>query len=301
MPSVAVRSRSALVPLFLAFSLPLGAQAAVPGADVNAATDSGRQRSPLFFGSAYTLPRGARGISFQYGMSGERERGQHGLMGETNFQRDYMASTTSAYWGVRDWLTLGGSLEFAADEYTFYRTDGSPDPLTGLPTYFNGSSFGLSDIRLFGRARLYRSAGGAAQVALNASASTLAGQIGLNGSRSAASVGLAYAQQAGPFTLHLAPSYEARDNDGSFQQVAGALTFPLLPRVTGSVEGVFQSARRGDWNRAATDPIREIGGGLRFDLGRVKLDLGIRQSLTEASGPDGASRLRLVLGTHVKF
>lgn len=302
MPSHAIpSSRSALVPVFLAFSLPLGAQAAIPGADVNAASDSGRQRSPLGFGSAYTLPRGARGMSFQYGMRGERERGQHSVMGETSFERQYMASTLSTYWGVRDWLTLGGSLEFSANEYTFFRRDPSADPVTGRPMYANDASFGPSDARVFGRARLYRSRNGGTQVALNTAASVFAGQLGLSGSRSAASVGLAFAQRAGPFTLHLAPSYEARDNDGSFPQVAGAVVFPLLPRVSASLEGAFAASRRGDWNRAATDPISEVGGGLRFDLGRVKLDLGLRQSLGDASGPSSASRFRMVFGTHVKF
>jgi hypothetical protein len=280
---------------------PLGAQAAIQGTDIDAAADSGRQRSPVFFGGAYTLPKGARGISFQYGMSKERERGNHSVFGETSYEREHLGSSISAYWGVRDWLTLGGSLETSALMSEFYAIDGGLDPATGRSYSHSGTSFGRGDIRAFGRARLYRSVSGATQMALNASVSTLSTQLGLNGSRSAASVGLAFAQQAGPLSLHLAPSYEARHNGGSFAQIAGAIVFPLLPRVTGSIEGVAASRRNGDWNRATTGPLGEVGGALRFDLGRVKLDLGLRHSVGPASGPESASRARIVLGTHVKF
>jgi hypothetical protein len=305
MPSSAVRRRTSLLTFSLALAAPLGAplgaplaaQAPVHGTDINAASDSGRQRSPILFGSAYTAPVGTRGVSLQQAASLEHDRVAL-LDSATSYHRRAFASTLSAYWGVRPWLTVGGSLGFSSTQNEISRSSGTNASQPGQWVSYPTSSIG--DLRAFGRARLYRSASGAMQVTANAAIA--ASPSSSSGSRPALTtiVGLALAQRVGPLSLHLAPTIET-GNGGAFAQVGGAIVFPIMPHVSGSFEGVASGARPASWGTPSLDPMFELGGGLRFDFGRLRMDLGHRQvTLPNASKWD-PQRMRFVLGTHVTF
>lgn len=289
----------------------LGAQAPTFGTDINAAAETARDRAPLFFGSALVAPKGYFGVSLLgTGGNGERTLPMPGGPG-TQYGRAW-TSTLSAVWGASSRLTLGAQLGVGRTTREIEWSE--PVSVGGAPAArrSEGSEWSRMEARLHGRYQLLERADGATRVALNASLAWADEDVGY------ATAGLAVAQRIGRVSLHLAPELRLResvpartvtfDGQAPFEfagrralafDVRGAAVVPITRRVSWSLEGIGTNVAA---PAQGYDPrLFELGTGFRFDLGRVKLDLGYRQRLWGEDTWEGVAKRRLVLGTHWTF
>jgi hypothetical protein len=312
MPSVAVRSRSALVPLLLvASALPLGAQAPVHGTAIDAAGQTDRDRAPLFFGSAYVAPKGHLGLSLAGSALTDRRMFGSGSDDQQLdlYQRGW-GSTVSAAWGATSRLTLGAQLAVGRtdSEYRWLASPTGPGDEPSRRT-LRAASWSPGDLRVEARYRLLET--NATKLALNASLSWPNSEWGYG------TVGLALARRAGRASLHLAP--ELRFRPGAAARVLefpgeAPYRFPGRTPVTLDLRSgvAFAIAKRVSWTlegmgtnvlgATTRDPrLFELGTGVRLDLGKTLLDLGYRRVVWSGNGADIVGRHQFVLGTHWKF
>lgn len=289
---------------------PLGAQAPTTGTDINAAAETERDRAPLFFGSALVVPKGYFSISLLgTGGSGDRTLPMPGGPG-TEYLRAW-GSTMSAVWGATPRLTLGAQVGVGGTRREYEWS--SPLEAGGPSVAQRGESFqwATPSVRVHARYLLLEQGDGATRLALSSSLLTPSRY-----DRTVATVGLALSQRVGRVSFHLAPDVRIREGEPLTRwevdaqgadalrlrtslDVRTAMVVPITRRVSWSLEGIGTNVLA----PAATYEPRlfELGTGFRFDLGRVKLDLGYREQLYRQDFLNLTPKRQVVLGTHWKF
>lgn len=283
----------------LAAAAPLGAQHSVAGVDVNAASETATERAPQLFGSAGVAPRHRLGLSIQGTASRVESRVfVDDLRSETALATaSGYRTTASMFFGLTSRVTLGGLVSGTRGvRYSLDPAPAAPPPPDGTPTrQGTRTPLGDQEMAVFARIGVWSSATGATRIAAMAGADDAVDRpVGT-------SAGIALQHRVGRATLHLAPSVrmsEGSPGDGdavvgtAAWRVGAAAAFAVTPRLGLSTEVL----RAGNANA-----ISEAALGVRWRLGRIAVDAGVRSLLHENAGLHDAKRYGATLATHLVF